>query len=102
MDDGNILITEIVLENKLGESIFPNYEFEVDSTLNKVLSLDIEFGSESLKEFKLKLNDNVIDVVTSGFSFEQDITNFINVGKNNIQLVSDLDLDIEELKISYV
>jgi hypothetical protein len=101
VDDGNFLISDISLRNDLEKEIFPSYSFDVNSKNEKDFIMFISFDSNGLKSFNVKLNGEIINVETTSSYFEQDITNFIKVGKNNIELVSDSELKIDKLEVRY-
>jgi len=101
MDEGNFLISDISIVNKLEREIYPSYSFELDFKEDKKFMMSLSFESEGLNRLNFKINNELIPIETYNSVFEQDITSFVKIGENNIELTPDQTLNIDELKVWY-
>ena len=101
LDHGNFLISSVGLVNYLEGPASLNYGFEVYSKYEKQFKVYFDSSSQDLKSFQIMLNEQIFDVVFEGVNYSQDITNFIKVGKNNIEIISESNLDIDKLEVKY-
>jgi len=101
LDHGNFLISSVELANYLDGPTSLDYGFEVYSKYEKQFNVHFDSPSQDLKSFQIMLNGHIFDIVFEGVNYSQDITNFIKVGKNNIEIISGANLDIDKLEVKY-
>ncbi len=101
IDRGNFLINDIVVVNELDREAYPSYSFDLDSKEDKTFMISLSFESEDLNILNFKINNKLISIETYDSVFERDVTSFVKVGENNIELISDQALEINELRVWY-
>jgi hypothetical protein len=103
IDDGNYLLSPIKVVNKLNQEIYPSYSFVVEEEVYDVAgeyTLSFKMGSGE-KNAKIIINNYEFNLIEEGIYFEKDITSFINMGNNHIEIIPENGLKINEIRIEY-
>jgi len=103
IDDGNYLLTPILVNNKLSDGIYPSYNFNVDEDIynspsSYFLSLQMGLGN---KKAKILINDYNIELNSANSYFQTEITRFIKVGNNFLEIIPENDFEVSNVKVWY-
>lgn len=101
LDNGNFLINDIQILNELNKQVYPSYSFDVDFEDNRKFMMSLSFESEDLNILNFKINNELIPIEKHGAFFEQDITNFVKIGRNDVELTSEQPLEVNKLEVWY-
>ncbi len=105
IDEGDFLIDSIMVKNVLKESSFRSYSFFIsDSQYDSVLTeekdaiLEMKLDGDS-KVADIVINDRSIRMDVTGDSYVKDISDYINEGTNDLEILPLRDFEIRTLRI---
>jgi hypothetical protein len=105
IDNGEYLITDIKITNKVEGKIDLEYEFDVDEDQyndilvekkEAILEIDLEDGR---KKADIEINDYKLYLDTHSDSYKKDISEHMVEGENTLRIVPKIDFEIDRLKI---
>jgi len=108
IDEGDFSFSQIVINDKLSEKMFPLYYFFIDSNdfdkiengdYGVILKLSLK-DNDKTKRAEIKLNDETMHIDTRQDSYSRDITGIVESGENLIKITPINEFDIDRLKIS--
>lgn len=107
IDQGDYLINEIKLVNKLKENEARTYYFNINSRdffdiqdgLKDVF-LQMSFGKEGTKIAEIWVNDFIIYIDTDSSSFSEDISELVEEGENFIRVLPSNEFLIRSLRVT--
>ena len=102
VDNGNFLLSDIKMKGWFDESVYPSYEFDVDKKSGNEFELYMKFDSTGEKRGDIYLNGHTIELDTSSDTFKRDITSFVVLDTNYLEIRPDNEFEIDKLKVSIV
>jgi hypothetical protein len=101
VDNGDFLLSDIGMEVWFDESVSPSYEFDVDRKTGNEFELYMKFdSSDDEKRGNINLNGHTIEFDTSLNVFRKDITSYVDLGTNYLEIRPDNNFEIDRLKVS--
>ncbi len=102
VDNGNFMLSDIEVKVWFDEDVYPSYDFDVDEKYGNDFELYMKFDSSGEKRADIYLNGDVIVLDTSSSTFRREITEYIVVGTNYLEIRPDNEFEIDRLKVSIV